>query len=403
MHSGMRIALCANRTMNAGEPSDPLADLACELITRGHEVVALVPEVVELPAEIPSKRIAGSNFPRACAEAVAADGRFEIVHAFEGAWQVGAGPAPHVHQCLGGTLLRRVDLQCRLSTWPTLRRLTDVLRLGQARRLGAERAIATLPSPTHLVVPSHYVAAQLRQYYGVGDDRLHVVPEGPDPRRLPEARRGEIRLEHRKRWSMGDRDTLIAAHLRDARIDGLREVLAAAVELKAELTRAPGKRSFKLALTGAGSIGAERAVAAAGLTEQVLVLGSCDPIPILAAADVVFSASWDDGAGRWITAALAWQTPAVVSRFDGASELLEDGQNGYVLDTPADTVLAGQRLATLTESIRRYKFRGNLADVAQSARAARYADDMLLVYMRVVRPDWAPMGAQRPAEEGFEV
>ena len=61
-----------------------------------------------------------------------------------------------------------------------------------------------------------------------------------------------------------------------------------------------------------------------------------DPVADYAAADALVLPSFYDPFGLVVLEAAACGLPVVTSRSTGASELLSDGLDGYVLDDPAD-------------------------------------------------------------------
>jgi glycosyltransferase involved in cell wall biosynthesis len=394
----MKIALCSPTAGPAAEPFDPVLDLAGELAGRGQPVHLFTSASVAAAPAVEVHTIASGDFARGCAAAVGAAGPFDVVHAFSGAWRPGVEPAPHVFQLLGGTVAQSIEqcVRAEPTAWRRrLRRFRNLFAFGRLRELGTERDLfvagptaAIGASGPKIVVPSHYVAAQLRQFYKLPDERIRVIYEGLDPRRFPEDKRGEQRLAVRKKMNVGERETVVLCAIREPRGDGLREALTAAAAVKADLAAAPGKKSFRLIvfpLDRRADI--ERTVRGAGLGDIVRCadpetsLGDC-----LAAADVFLSPDYDDPAGRRLLTALAWQLPCVTTRFNGAAELLEDGQSGYIVDSPDDVKSLANRVVMLTESIKRYKFRGNLKDIAESAGVKRFADDVLLLYTKSTRP-----------------
>ena len=364
----MRIALCAQFSSRRGEPSDPVGDLAGELAGRGHDVTLLAPADRPCPAGVAREVIAsGAGFARRCARAVAAAGRFDVVHAFEGAWHPAAGPAPHVLQILNGTEIRRTELrsaQCG-PTW--LRRLADLLQPARVRRLGEERAVAG--SGVMLVAPSQHTAAELRQCYGVPEERLRVVYEGVPA--LPPGR-GELRLDTRRRLGLADRETLVLAAVADAETDGPERLAAVAAAARSELAREPSPRPLRMVVFAPGlrRVPAPAEVAPAGLGWAEL----------LAAADVFVTVSAHDAAGRFLLSALAAPTACVAVRSVGAAELIDDARNGFGVDRPDDLPAVADRVLRLTESVKRFTFRNNLRDLRADLSVGRAADELLGVY-----------------------
>ena len=70
----------------------------------------------------------------------------------------------------------------------------------------------------------------------------------------------------------------------------------------------------------------------------------------------------------------------VTTRFDGASELIEDGVNGFILDDPTQT----DRLASIVDRLREAALREQIGqaarEVAGRASMVRHTEGILSVY-----------------------
>ena len=78
-----------------------------------------------------------------------------------------------------------------------------------------------------------------------------------------------------------------------------------------------------------------------------------DPVHYYAAADALVLPSFYDPFGLVVLEAAACGLPVVASRATGASELLSEGVDGYVLDDPADDATCAERLERLLDPARR--------------------------------------------------
>lgn len=394
----MKIALCAAERGPGCGPDPLVPALAAELAARGQRVHLFTPGFTkaEHPPGFDVHPVNGAGGPADCAAAVAAAGPFDVVHAFQGAWRPGVEPVPHIYHLLGGTLAQEMEQRVRAEPSGLrrrLKRLRNLFAFGLLRRLGAERDLYTHLPPTGptIATPSHYVAAQLRQLYGVADGRIRVIYaaalDASDAGGGPAGDWGELRPAARRRMSVGERETVILTMIRDPVLDGLREAIAVAAAVKADLAGAPGKKTFRLLVTGPPGIERyARSARRAGVGELVQFRpGKTEDAECLAAADGVLLPDYDDPAGGRLLTALARQLPCVTTRFNGAVELIEDGRSGYVVDSPEDVASTADRVVMLTESIKRYKFRSNLKELVESLGVRRFADDVLLLYTGLKR------------------
>lgn len=91
------------------------------------------------------------------------------------------------------------------------------------------------------------------------------------------------------------------------------------------------------------------------IAHAVTFLGLVDPIPYYAAADVFVHPTWYDPCSLVTLEASSCGLPVITSRFNGASELMTDGKEGFVLSDPADVDNISARMNELLEPLIREK------------------------------------------------
>lgn len=264
----------------------------------------------------------------------------------------------------------RWDLRGMLATWTRLRALKpDVLHVHHVwpaadRYLAALARAAGVP---HFVVTEHIVgdshspgqralkrdelsradavtavcgaiADKLVGDYGVPRERVRVVPNGAD---LPDeaAEAGPAR-QWRERFSAALIRPLwvVAARLEDQKghavlFDALAEVSKRGLE-------------FTLAVAGDGTLrGAlEERARQLGLGQRVRFLGSVEDIgPLLAAADAVVLPSLWEGLPLTLLEAMARSRPVIASAVGGVPEVVEHGENGWLVP-PGDVIALADAL-----------------------------------------------------------
>jgi len=109
------------------------------------------------------------------------------------------------------------------------------------------------------------------------------------------------------------------------------------------------------------------------LQERFLFLGHREDVPdILAAADVVVSASREEGLSGALREALAMQKPVVCTAVGGNTELIRDGESGWVVEAGNAPALSGALLEALE-------------DRAEASRRAENGRLMMRSYSNEVR------------------
>jgi UDP-glucose:(heptosyl)LPS alpha-1,3-glucosyltransferase len=116
------------------------------------------------------------------------------------------------------------------------------------------------------------------------------------------------------------------------------------------------------------------------LTEKV-----SDPCPFYAAADVYVHPTWYDPCSLTVIEALAGGIPVITTRFNGASEFLTEGQEGFVIADPADTVALAEKMRVLLDPELRFTMGADARRLAIKHTFEQQTAEFLSLYDEVVR------------------
>ncbi len=210
----------------------------------------------------------------------------------------------------------------------------------ERRQYGQEQ-----PRPQFVAV-SRRIADEMRRFYAVPEERLHVVHNGVDVDRFCPERCARMRDTARRTWGITP-DTvcfLLVAH--DFYLKGLRELVLAAAHLK----RIGGR--FCILVVGRGSPRPfSRLARRLGCDDYLRFAGAIAEVePAYAAADVYVHPSWYDAFSLAVLEAWSCGLPVITTRFTGASELMTPRQEGYLIDTPAHTGELAERMRELLDA-----------------------------------------------------
>ncbi len=93
-----------------------------------------------------------------------------------------------------------------------------------------------------------------------------------------------------------------------------------------------------------------------GAAGGVEYLGAvADTAPLYAAADVFTLPTWYDSCSLVVLEALAAGLPVITTSHNGASEIMTDGQNGFVIQNPGDWEQLARHLEALTDRATRFR------------------------------------------------
>ena len=200
-----------------------------------------------------------------------------------------------------------------------------------------ERAFYETHTPTpEVIAQSQYMKREILGSYRISEDRVRVVHNAVDIGEFSPARHAALRREMRERWAISP-DALCLLFLgHNFRLKGLWGIL----RILPRLGR--GAEDVHVLAVGRGTGRGQRRKAEAlversGLHRQVTLAGPVRPsINALAVADVLVHLSWHDSFGFSALEAMACGLPVITTRYSGASELIQDGVSGLLVDPASD-------------------------------------------------------------------
>lgn len=253
----------------------------------------------------------------------------------------------------GGTVLgtRRQKLaRFRLSLMRPLWRLWTWLHLRhRAAAANEKRLYSQTDPPLHFIAQSRLVRDDMRRYYDVPDERIHIIANGVDAAKFSPEQCRPLRQAARREWNVADDEVCFVfvghAFLRK----GIRELMDAARILKRQ-----GRR-FRVLFVGRPqrNLALPRYLLARlhGCRDKVVFTGEVRPVlRAYAAADVFVLPTWYDPCANVVFEAAGCGLPVITTRFNGAAEPITEGVEGFVLDTPADTAALADRMARLFDA-----------------------------------------------------
>lgn len=216
------------------------------------------------------------------------------------------------------------------------------------------------------VALSRRVADDLQRDYGVPAAQIRIVYNGVDTRRFAPRADGASRESLRKAWGLRDDEIAVLLVAHNFRLKGGPELMRAVERLRGD--------GLPLRLIVAG--GRQRSPRGG-----VIFLGSVrDAQPLYAAADLYAHPTYYDPCSLVVLEALASGLPAITTRYNGVSELLTPGVDGYVLDEPTDAAGLDAALMALADSSRRAAMGRAARELALRHDFDRNGEELLAIY-----------------------
>jgi UDP-glucose:(heptosyl)LPS alpha-1,3-glucosyltransferase len=249
---------------------------------------------------------------------------------------------------------------------PLLPRYRDFAQLVARQYAGQPRLYVAL---------SKMVATHMRHYHGVAAEHIRVVYNGVDVERYSPQLRSHWRQPIRRKLGIEDHELLVLIVAHNHRLKGVPALRRAVACLRRQ------GRPVRLVVAGG-----RRQPAARCRRGETLFLGSVDdPAPLYAAADVYAHPTWYDPCSLVVLEALACGLPVVTSQYNGASELMRDGKEGYVLTDPADSVVLAAHLQTLLDQELRQHMGQQARALAEAHTLTNNFRQLAALYQEIAR------------------
>jgi UDP-glucose:(heptosyl)LPS alpha-1,3-glucosyltransferase len=276
------------------------------------------------------------------------------------------------------------------------KRLTAYANFRRTALLRAERKLCRRQDGPVIAALSNYVAEQFKKYYGVGGERVVVIPNGVKIHAMPDAAavlqtRSKILNEfgikdsERARQKDGGSSTsvfLFAAN--NFRLKGL-SVLLEAFYLA---TKQKTANSSFLIVAGRGN--RQKYLARArqlGIERKIMFIEAPGDLRIIsAAADAAVLPTFYDPSSRFILEMLSMGKPVITTRYNGAAEQFTNNVHGRIIDEPGDIEALAQAIFYFADK-ENYRKAANaiVADnIPQRVSISRVAKSLLSLYETIL-------------------
>jgi UDP-glucose:(heptosyl)LPS alpha-1,3-glucosyltransferase len=322
-------------------------DLALALAGRGHRVSLGARTFADLPSGVERVDLNGGGTIRNgqyqlfldAMDAHAASRQYDIVHAM---LPVRRCDVYHPHAGIAMEAVERGGALTRFRN--RLNRRRRAFAAVERRLLEGERA------PVVLCL-SEVIKRTVQRYYSLPADRLAMLFNAVDLGRFDPAGQVEVGEALRRRHKIPEEAPLAAMIAQDFERKGLEQTLRAVSMRNGE--------GIRLIVAGRDDPAVYiRLAKQLGIGERVYFVGPVsDPRAIYAAADMLVLPTRHDPCSLVVLEALAMGLPVITTRCNGASEIMEDGVHGFVLDDPEDVPALAEAMGKVGEVERRGRMR----------------------------------------------
>jgi UDP-glucose:(heptosyl)LPS alpha-1,3-glucosyltransferase len=279
-----------------------------------------------------------------------------------------------------GDGVHRQWLEHRAASAPWMERLGIRLNPYHWYTCAAERSMFEHPGLRAVICNSQMVAGEIRRYFSIAAEKLHVIYNGVDLEYFHPLKRRELRAAARGKFGCLEGDKVFSF----VGSGFARKGLAAAIDALA----ATGRRDFRVIVAGSDRATAQfkTRAARAGVADQVTFVGGvADVRPVYAASDCFILPTRYDPFPNAALEALAMGVPVIVSNQCGAAEIVDRGRNGWVCAPDAIDELArfmAEAGAAVGDS-----FGGAARLTAESFGVDQMAERMIGLYAKLLGGD----------------
>jgi len=229
-----------------------------------------------------------------------------------------------------------------------------------------------------IVAISDMVKGDMMRWYHIPEDRIQVVYNGVDVDRFHPKNR-QYRDEVRKRHGIGE-EAVILFVSNNFRMKGLSFLMKVLAGLK-KRTSVP----FRLLILGRDRQEPYRHLASQiGISGEIVFAGSTDePEKYYGAADLLVHPSFYDACSLTALEALASGLPVITTATNGASGIVHQGREGYVLSDPRNQQDLEEKISLLLEPDRRAEVSRNARTLAERYTAERNWREMRAIFQRI--------------------
>jgi len=231
-----------------------------------------------------------------------------------------------------------------------------------------------------IIAISEGIKRELTDNYGVPAEKIIVTPHGVNLEQFHPRNRKLYRESTREKYNLDEKDTVLLLVGKEFFRKGLEYVIKALA--------LPKREDVKLLVVGEDydRPNYERLAKKLNLTRNVVFVGhSAEVEAFYAASDVFVFPTMYEPFGLVILEAMASGLPVIISRLAGASDLIEDGINGFLLSDPSDVIFLSKKIEELAnDPLTREKMGAGARRIAEGNSWDRVYERIVKTYDEVL-------------------
>ncbi len=270
-----------------------------------------------------------------------------------------------------------LSINCPLSRF--LKHITAFFSFRQNFILWLDRKQYMGKGVSRIIAISDMIKNDIIKYHNIDPQKIDVVYNGVDLQRFNPDNKMKYRTVVRKELSLGE-EFIILYISNNFRLKGLFTLIKSMGELK------KSGKNFKTLIIGRGNEGPYRKLATnLDCLENLIFLGHVGEIEkYYAASDLYVHPTFYDSCSLVVTEALASGLPVITTIYDGASGVMEDGREGFVLGDPKDHRVLAEKISLFFDDVFRQKRSIAAREKAEKYPAEKNCEEIIKIYNEVI-------------------
>jgi len=270
-----------------------------------------------------------------------------------------------------------LSINCPVSR--ILKQLVGFFSFRQNFILWLDRKQYTGKGVSRILAISDMIKNDIIKYHNIEPEKIDVVYNGVDLKRFNPDNKNRYRKAMREKLSLGE-ELVILYISNNFRLKGLLTLVKSLGELK------KSEKGFKALIIGRGNEAPYRRLAKKlGCLDNLIFLGHVGEIEkYYAASDLYVHPTFYDSCSLVTTESLASGLPVITTVYDGASGIMEDGKDGFVMKDPADHRALAEKITLFFDDEFRQKASIAAREKAEKYPAEQNCEEIIEIYNKVV-------------------
>ena len=222
-----------------------------------------------------------------------------------------------------------------------------------------------------IIVNSNLSKDGILKFYPVPEERIKVIYNGVDTERFSPANKERYRTEIRRRHNLSEDDFVILYVGSGFKRKGVSYLIEAVARLG---NNTINKNRIKLLIVGKDKLMPYKRLAAkTGIDKNIIFVDyASETEKYYAASDIFALPTFFDPFANVTLEAMASGLPVITTKKNGASEIIEDGKDGFVINTPLEIDALAEKIRVLLNP----ETRRNMANMARE-KSKRFTWDRM--------------------------